>query len=168
MSRYTGRITASAIGTAVDPHGRVLMIQRAKPPYVGLWAFAGGKLELGEHPADAMLREFREETGLTAEVERYCGLVSETYVDPDGISHFLMSVFRLRVTSGSLLERTEEGPICWHHPDELEGRAAPADRWILENMVLRTDGPILVGMRSTEDSVTIEAAQYHVRDRDRG
>ncbi len=47
--------------------GRVLVAQRAPSQHLpGAWEFPGGKVRGGEEPADAALRELREETGLTA------------------------------------------------------------------------------------------------------
>ena len=51
-----------------DEAGRVLLIQRGKPPGEGLWTVPGGRLEPGETLAQAIAREVREETGLVAEI----------------------------------------------------------------------------------------------------
>lgn len=44
--------------------GRVLLIRKVKGPYTGSWDLPGGGIEHGESPADAVRREFVEETGL--------------------------------------------------------------------------------------------------------
>ena len=47
--------------------GSVLVARRAEAQHLpGTWEFPGGKIDSGEEPADAALRELREETGLTA------------------------------------------------------------------------------------------------------
>lgn len=54
-----------AVGVFVfDAAGRVLLIQRGRPPAKGLWSVPGGKVEWGEAVADACRREVREETGI--------------------------------------------------------------------------------------------------------
>jgi 8-oxo-dGTP diphosphatase len=58
-----------AVGAFVfDPAGRVLLIERGTPPGIGLWTIPGGKVELGEPLAAAVVREVFEETGLAVEV----------------------------------------------------------------------------------------------------
>lgn len=60
----------------------VVLINRAKPPYRGLWNGLGGKVEPGETPREGMAREFHEECGLVlpSDVFKACGLV-HWYVD---------------------------------------------------------------------------------------
>ena len=63
-----------AVGAFVfDDHGRVLLIQRGKPPGEGLWTVPGGKLEPGEALRTAVEREVLEETGLDVQ----CGPLVE-------------------------------------------------------------------------------------------
>jgi ADP-ribose pyrophosphatase YjhB (NUDIX family) len=53
---------------AVFRDGRVLIVERAKPPLAGVWSLPGGQVEPGEAAADAALRELAEETGVTAQL----------------------------------------------------------------------------------------------------
>ena len=47
-----------------DPAGRLLLIRRGHDPHRGLWSLPGGRIEAGESPERAVVREVREETGL--------------------------------------------------------------------------------------------------------
>src|SRR5438034_4043839 len=54
-----------AVGVAVLRTNRILLVRRRYAPMQGSWALPGGFLEVGETPAEAAVREAREETGLT-------------------------------------------------------------------------------------------------------
>ena len=58
--------TVQAAGVVCFRDGEVLLIRRATAPRIGEWSLPGGRLEQGEAPADAALRELTEETGVTA------------------------------------------------------------------------------------------------------
>ena len=64
--------TVQAAGVVCFRDGEVLLNRRATAPRIGEWSLPGGRLEQGEAPADAALRELTEETGVTA---RLLGLI---------------------------------------------------------------------------------------------
>lgn len=61
-SGLDGIIGASAV--VFDDAGRVLLIERGKPPFMGVWSLPGGHIEAGEPPAVTAERELAEETGV--------------------------------------------------------------------------------------------------------
>lgn len=63
------------VGAVCIHRGRLLLIQRGRPPAQGMWSLPGGRVEPGESPIDAVVREVREETGLTVHVIREVGTV---------------------------------------------------------------------------------------------
>jgi len=63
-------IVAAAI---IDEAGRLLAARRDRGAYAGLWEFPGGKVEPGEDDQTALLRELREELGVTGTVGQRIG-----------------------------------------------------------------------------------------------
>lgn len=106
-------------GVVFDEAGRVLLGQRADN---GRWALIAGILEPGEEPAQGLVREILEETGVVAEAERLvavdgAGLV--TYPNGD-VCHFLTLVFRCRYLSGQARVNDEESlAVGWFHPADV-------------------------------------------------
>ncbi len=67
---------------AVDAKGRVLLIKRGHPPYVGHHALPGGFVDIGETVDDACRRELMEETGVKAGKLHLVGVYSDPKRDP--------------------------------------------------------------------------------------
>ena len=89
-----------AVGAIVfDDDGRVLVVQRARPPAQGLWSVPGGKVEAGESIAAAVAREVREETGLDVEV----GPLVEVVERIGGDYHYVILDHVARVVGGMLV-----------------------------------------------------------------
>jgi 8-oxo-dGTP diphosphatase len=101
----------------IDPDGRVLIAQRPEgKTMAGLWEFPGGKLESGETPEAALIRELREELGIT--VQEAClapyTFASHTYAD----FHLLMPLYLCRRWEGIAVLK-EHAAIKWIRPREL-------------------------------------------------
>jgi 8-oxo-dGTP diphosphatase len=71
---------------AIDPHGRVLLIERGWDPYKGHWALPGGHVDPGEASLEAAARELEEETGVrvAAGALRLVGVFDAPGRDPRG------------------------------------------------------------------------------------
>jgi 8-oxo-dGTP diphosphatase len=87
------------VGAVVfDDEGRVLLVERGKPPSLGLWSIPGGRLEPRETLAQAVAREVLEETGLIVEVGALA-CVLERFGDD---YHFVLLDYHARVCGGRL------------------------------------------------------------------
>ncbi len=101
----------------IDPDGRVLIAQRpSEKVMAGLWEFPGGKIEVGETPEQALIRELDEELGIS--VQEPC-LAPYTFASHsyDGF-HLLMPLYLCRRWDGEPIVR-EHRAIKWVRPRDL-------------------------------------------------
>lgn len=98
----------------VDPDGRVLLAQRPEgKSMAGLWEFPGGKVETGETPEEAVIREMHEELGI--DVKEAC-LAPLTFASYRYESfHLLMPLFVCRRWHGNVSAR-EGQALAWVKP----------------------------------------------------
>lgn len=107
-----------AVGAIVfDAAGRVLLVERGRPPGEGLWSVPGGKLERGETLAQAVAREVHEETGLVVEVGPLACVVERMGDD----HHFVILDYLARVIGppASLAAATDARAARFVDEDEL-------------------------------------------------
>jgi ADP-ribose pyrophosphatase YjhB (NUDIX family) len=83
---------------AFDDAGRAVLIQRADNKR---WALPGGYAEIGSPPSENALREFKEETGFDAELERLVGIYDNKRFASVSPYQFYICLFRARITGGA-------------------------------------------------------------------
>jgi 8-oxo-dGTP diphosphatase len=107
----------------VDVDGRVLLAQRPEgKPLAGLWEFPGGKIDPGETPEAALIRELREELGI--DVKESC-LAPLTFASHGYESfHLLMPLYVCRRWQGQVTAR-EGQKLAWVRPQQLRGYPMP-------------------------------------------
>ena len=111
--------------------GRFLSCQRSmEKARGGLWEFVGGKVEPGETKRQALIRECREELGITVSVGEVFLELTHSY--PDLTIH--LTVFHASIAEGTprLLEHQA---MCWVTAKEAETMSfCPADQEIIERL----------------------------------
>jgi 8-oxo-dGTP diphosphatase len=108
--------TPNAASVALIHRDRVLLIQRNRKPYFGMWSLPGGRLEPGETPEAAAQREVREETGI------YCFAlrpIRKMYLGDGG--QFLLQVFATEGFEGEIATSDEISAYRWVRLDDLYG-----------------------------------------------
>lgn len=129
----TKKIIHVVAGVLIDRKKNILVAQRPEgKAMAGLWEFPGGKIEAGEIPEYALMRELREELGIET---RPCGMwpigfASHNYPD----FHLLMPVFAIRVWSGDI--QSKEGQAFkWVSVQDLYGLEMPeADKPLIPQL----------------------------------
>ena len=111
----------------VDTDGRVLLAQRPEGKQMaGLWEFPGGKVDPGETPEAALIRELREELGIDVAASCLAPFTFASHAYPD--FHLLMPLYVCRKWSGIPMAR-EGQRLTWVRPARLaEYPKPPADK----------------------------------------
>ena len=103
-----------------DNEGNILVQDRFDPDWPGV-TFPGGHVEPGEAFTKAVIREVWEETGLTIEHPRLCGL--KQFPEEDGTRYIVM-LYKANRFSGEL-RSSREGNVFWIKRGELENYPLP-------------------------------------------
>jgi len=98
-----------------DEQGKLLLIRRSPNSkfFAGLWEVPGGKVEVGETFDQALIREVREETGLTVALEGLAG-VTEFFMESKNLS-----VVALYMKTRLLSEKRTQGTLQWLSPSQF-------------------------------------------------
>jgi 8-oxo-dGTP diphosphatase len=108
----------------IDPDGRVLLAQRPTgKSMAGLWEFPGGKVEPGETPETALIRELHEELGIETWGSCLAPLTFASHGYDD--FHLLMPLFACRKWAGQPQSR-ESQALKWVRPEHLRDYPMPA------------------------------------------
>ncbi len=119
----------------VDPDGRVLIAQRpADKPMPGLWEFPGGKVEAGERPEQTLIRELKEELGITINEACLAPLTFASHRYPE--FHLLMPLYVCRRWEGTV-KALEGQKVAWVRPNRLRDYPMPpADEPLISHLML--------------------------------
>ncbi len=113
-------VSAAAL---IDRDGRILLAQRPEgKSMAGLWEFPGGKVEPGETPEAALIRELHEELGIETWKSCLAPLTFASHAYPD--FHLLMPLFACRKWEG-IVQPRENQQLAWVQPDRLRDYPMP-------------------------------------------
>lgn len=114
--------------------GKVLLARRAKGELSGYWEFPGGKMEKGETPQKAIVREIAEELGVEVIAEKVIGVYNYSYPFLE-LELTLVKCNLLGEGSKLLLDgsHTEAG---WKDPHQYPMKFTPLDELIISDLML--------------------------------
>ena len=113
------------MGAIIVLDRRVLLVRRANPPLQGEWSIPGGLVETGETTKEAIVREVREETGLTVETLKMIEVFERILRDKDARVqyHFVLIDYLCRVISGEAHAASDVSELRWASLVELSSLA---------------------------------------------
>ena len=107
----------------IDKEGRILLARRPEgKAMAGLWEFPGGKIEPGETPEQALIRELEEELGIGTWASCLAPLAFASHSYPD--FHLLMPLFACRKWEG-IPKPKEKQELAWVLPARLRAYPMP-------------------------------------------
>lgn len=113
----TRPIVLVAAVALLNRDGKVLVARRPPGrPLAGLWEFPGGKVEAGEEPETALIREILEELGIEIARADLMPLTFASHAYPE--FHLLMPLYLCKRWQGSIAAQ-EDQELRWVRPDEL-------------------------------------------------
>lgn len=125
MQREFPETPLVGVGAVIVDHGRVLLIQRGSEPMLGKWTLPGGMLEVGESLIAGVVREVREETGLTVEPVELVELLDRIHRDGERVRyHYVIADYLCRLVGGELKAASDAEAVRWVERAEWNSHSA--------------------------------------------
>ena len=138
MISETLLVVAAAL---VDAEGQVLVQQRPEGKVMaGLWEFPGGKVEPGETPENALVRELFEELGISVRPQDLHPACFAS--EPLGERHLLLMLYVCRDWQGTVTPK-EAPALLWRAPEQLRRLPMPPADEPLIGLLERLIAPIV-------------------------
>ena len=128
--------TIRVVAAVIHKNGMIFATQRVYGAYKDYWEFPGGKIEPGETPEAALIREIKEELNTTISIERFLTTVEYDYPE----FHLSMDCYWCSILEGNL-DLIEHESASWLSNNHLHDvNWLPADLQIIERLEQRTNG----------------------------
>jgi 8-oxo-dGTP diphosphatase len=138
MAREFPQAPMVGIGAVIVEDGRVLLVRRGHEPLKGHWSLPGGVLEVGESLHAGLVREVKEETGLTVEPIELIELLDRIHRDGERIRyHYVIADYLCRIAGGALQAASDADEVRWVERAEWNSHSAlvldPVTVRVIEN-----------------------------------
>ena len=123
--------TIKVVAAIIYKDGKIFATQRGYVAYKDYWEFPGGKIEAGESPEEALIREIQEELATTIRIERF--LITVEYDYPE--FHLSMDCFICSILQGQL-KLLEHESASWLSEEHLRDvNWLPADLLVIDALM---------------------------------
>jgi ADP-ribose pyrophosphatase YjhB (NUDIX family) len=125
MQREFPETPLVGVGAVVVHEGRVLLVRRGTEPLRGEWSLPGGLLEVGEALSVGVIREVKEETGLTVEPVELIELLDRIHRQGERVRyHYVIADYLCRVVEGALKAASDADAVRWVERAEWNSHSA--------------------------------------------
>lgn len=121
---FRPRFRAAVAALIFDEQGKILLFKHTYRKFE--WGIPAGGLEHREQPADAIVREFHEETGMQIEIERLLTVVSARE------DHHISMVYLSRIVSGEFKESLEISEMKYFPVDDLPAMMLTTEKELIK------------------------------------
>jgi 8-oxo-dGTP diphosphatase len=141
-------VVTSVVAVVIDDDERVVLTQRAVPPFEGMWVMPGGKIDLGEPILSAVHRECREEIGIDVAVGALVDVFEHLTPGPQN-DHFVILYYRCRPSRLELTPNPQEvREARWVSRGELGRYPMPeGTRYILGRIFPELHAPEIANLK---------------------
>jgi 8-oxo-dGTP diphosphatase len=121
MQREFPEVPLVGVGAIIIEDARIVLVKRGHPPLQAEWSIPGGVLEVGELVREAVIREAREETGLTVDPGELLGVYDRVLRDTEQRVqyHYVLIDFLCRRVAGDLTAASDAAEVGWFRREEL-------------------------------------------------
>lgn len=110
-----------AVGILLNAQNEALIDRRPEGKiYAGYWEFPGGKIEAGETPVEALVREFKEELGIDTSAEQWT-----FFYDGERQGEVAVHFYLARTAIAYQPQSLEQQTFCWQHVSQLDASVFP-------------------------------------------
>ena len=119
MNNRSFNVLVGIIGVWND---KVLLLQRSKKERFmpGVWGIPAGKVEFGEKAEEAVLRELREEAGITGEISHIVGTMNFMSKKDGNILHNIQINYLINLISDDVMLDTSSDNFAWISPNDID------------------------------------------------
>ncbi len=142
--------------------GRTLLIHRRRPPNSGLLNAIGGKLEPGEDPFTAAVREVEEETGVRVHRLDLRAIVT-IHVRTTG-ARWVLFTFCADLPEGAVVRASDEGLLEWVETEAIRALPVPRDIPLMLPYLVDRSRPILMANLTYETDDAASMLTYELRE----
>ncbi|MCE7742733.1 MAG: NUDIX domain-containing protein [Candidatus Heimdallarchaeota archaeon] len=158
------RILNIVVG-GVEHNGEWLLIKRERGDYQQKWALVGGKINFDEGIQEALLREIKEETGLSVEWKGIKAILNEklknnkTTITSKQFFIFLC----LTEAKSDVLRESDEGELCWFSNEDIVNEREniiPSDYLMITELLNRKNMGSIIELDLLEENDNLEIGVF--------